>query len=106
MMDAMFSLARQHGTGQLLCIINADIVLFPDFVETARQIAAQREKFVMLGQRWDYDQTAPLDFSAGWVERLRTAVHAQGALHRPAGSDYFLFPQNCYTDLPAFISGR
>src|SRR6476620_4347368 len=41
MMDAMFSLARQHGTGQLLCIINADIVLFPDFVETARHIAAQ-----------------------------------------------------------------
>lgn len=106
MMDAMFSLARQHGAGQLLCIINADIVLFPDFVETARKIAAQREKFVMLGQRWDFDQTAPLDFSAGWIDRLRSAVHHQGALHRPAGSDYFLFPQGCYTDLPAFIIGR
>jgi hypothetical protein len=106
MMDAMFLLARQHGTGQLLCIINADIVLFPDFVETARQIAAQREKFVMLGQRWDYDQTTLLDFSAGWADHLRTAVQDQGALHRPAGSDYFLFPQNCYTDLPAFIIGR
>ena len=106
MMDAMFSLARQHGAGQLLCIINADIVLFPDFVETARQIAAQREKFVMLGQRWDYDQTTLLDFSENWADRLRSTVYRQGILHRPAGSDYFLFPQDCYTDLPAFIIGR
>jgi len=106
MMDAMFSLARQHGAGQLLCIINADIILFPDFVETARQIIAQREKFVMLGQRWDYDQTTLLDFATGWADRLRSTVQSHGLLHRPAGSDHFLFPRDCYTDLPAFIIGR
>lgn len=106
LMDAMFSLARQHGEGQLLCIINADIILFSDFVETARQIAAQREKFVMLGQRWDFDQTTLIDFSENWDRRLQSAVHHQGALHRPAGSDYFLFPLACYTDLPAFVIGR
>lgn len=106
LMDAMFTLARQHGQGQLLCIINADIILFSDFVEAAGQIAAQRQKFVMLGQRWDFDQTTLLDFSAGWADQLRNLVHSQGSLHRPAGSDYFLFPQACYTDLPAFVIGR
>lgn len=106
LMDAMFALARQHGTGQLLCIINADIILFPDFVETAGQLAAQRQKFVMLGQRWDYAQTTPIDFSANWVNGLRSTVHRLGELHRPAGSDYFLFPLACYTDLPAFVIGR
>lgn len=106
LMDAMFALARQHSTSQLLCIINADIILFPDFVENARQLAAQRQKFVMLGQRWDFDQTTLLDFSSGWAEQLRETVRSQGELHRPAGSDYFLFPQACYTDLPAFVIGR
>lgn len=106
LMDAMFTLARQHGTGQFLCIINADIILFPDFVETAKQAAAQREKFVLLGQRWDLDVTQPIDFSGEWVDRLRSTVHHQGVLHRPAGSDYFLFPAACYTDIPAFTIGR
>jgi hypothetical protein len=106
LMDAMFALARQHGQGQLLCIINADIILFADFVETARKIAAQRQKFVMLGQRWDFDQTTLLDFTTSWAEQLRDLVHSQGSLHRPAGSDYFLFPKACYTDLPAFVIGR
>jgi hypothetical protein len=106
LMDAMFALARQHGEGRLLCIINADILLFPDFVEAAKQVAAQRKKFVLLGQRWDLDVTQPIDFSAGWQERLRATVHAHGQLHRPAGSDYFLFPLACYTEIPTFTIGR
>ncbi len=105
-MDAMFALARQHGASQLLCIINADIILFPDFVETAKQAAAQCEKFVLMGQRWDFDVPQPLDFSGEWVNQLRSTVHRQGQIHRPAGSDYFLFPAVCYTDIPAFTIGR
>ena len=106
LMDAMFTLTRQHSAGRFLCIVNADILLLPDLVETAEQAAAQCEKFVLLGQRWDLDVTAPLDFSEGWADRLRATVHSQGQLHRPAGSDYFLFPFACYTDLPAFTVGR
>ena len=106
LMDAMFTLARQNGAGQLLCIINADILLLPDFVEAAKQVSEQREKFVLLGQRWDLDVTAPLDFSGDWVNRLRSTVYLRGSLHRPAGSDYFLFPVSCYTEIPAFTIGR
>ena len=29
-----------------------------------------------------------------------------GQLHRPAGSDFFLFPRTCYSDLPDFAVGR
>jgi hypothetical protein len=106
LMDAMFTVARQNGRGELLCIINADILLLPDFVEAAKQAAARCEKFVLLGQRWDLDVSGPIDFSDGWAERLRLTVHTQGQLHRPAGSDYFLFPLSCYTDIPAFTIGR
>ncbi len=106
LMDAMFRLARESSPTPLYAIVNADVILFDDFVAAAKNVSAQRENFVVMGQRWDLEVTDLLDFSAGWADRLRSTVHRQGSLHRPAGSDYFLFPSSCYTNLPAFIIGR
>ncbi len=52
------------------------------------------------------DVTNPLFFSDGWTDRLREDVGKRGQLHRPAGSDFFLFPKSCYTDVPDFAIGR
>jgi hypothetical protein len=92
------------------------MVLMDDFVEAAMEsmsllLARQRQavglhSFVMLSQRWDMDITQPLDFTEGWQNRLSSMVHRQGSLHRPAGSDFFLFPRTAYTDVPAFTIGR
>lgn len=106
LMDAMFRLARESSPTPLYAIVNADIILFDDFVQAAKNVSAQREKFVLMGQRWDFEINEPLDLSEGWANRLRSTVHRLGELHRPAGSDYFLFPASCYTELPAFIIGR
>lgn len=106
LMDAMFRLAREASPGELYCIVNADIILFPDLVESAQKVASATKKFVMLGRRWDMDITTPIQFSAGWEATLRESLKSQGTLHRPAGSDYFLFPSNCYTHIPAFVIGR
>jgi len=106
LISSMFQLARENSRSDLLCIINADMLLMPDFVEAAKQITHWRDKFVLLSQRWDLDVTQPLDFSTGWEEHLRTTVHAQGELHRPAGSDFFLFPLTSYLDIPDFAIGR
>jgi hypothetical protein len=106
LMDAMFRLAREASPTPLYAIVNADIILFADLVGAAKKVSAQMEKFVILGQRWDLNVTAPLDFSTGWQGQLRNTLHATGFLHRPAGSDYFLFPTSCYTNIPGFTIGR
>jgi hypothetical protein len=106
LISSMFQLARENSNGELLCIINADMILMSDFLDAARQSRRLRDKFVLLSQRWDVDISQPLEFTEGWQNRLRSAVHAQGQLHRPAGSDFFLFPRSCYTDLPDFTIGR
>jgi hypothetical protein len=106
LISSMFQLARENSNSDLLCIINADMILMSDFVEAARRSHLQREMFVLLSQRWDYDITSPIDFTAGWELRLRESVRKQNQLHRPAGSDFFLFPKNCYEDIPDFIIGR
>lgn len=106
LISSMFQLAREHGHGALLCIINADMILMPDFVEAARQVKSRRSQFVMLSQRWDVDVTQPIVFTEGWQDRLRSIVHGQGSLHRPAGSDFFLFPLSSFLQVPDFIIGR
>jgi len=106
LISSMFQLARENSAGELLCIINADILLMSDFVEAARDAVKLRENFVLLSQRWDLDLANPLFFSEGWTDRLRENVGKRGELHRPAGSDFFLFPTSCYTDIPGFTIGR
>lgn len=106
LISSMFQLARENSHSELLCIINADMLLMSDFVETVKQVTHLKDKFVLLSQRWDLDVTQKLDFSEGWEDRLQSTVHGQGSLHRPAGSDFFLFPKSCYTDVPNFAIGR
>jgi len=114
LISSMFQLARENSHSDLLCIINADMILLPDFVEAAKQIltldkrqqVVGLKRFVLLSQRWDYDIAALLDFAAGWESRLEESVRKQNQLHRPAGSDFFLYPKSCYTDIPNFTIGR
>ncbi len=106
LISSMFQLARENSRSDLLCIINADMILMPDFLEAARRSHQLRDKFVLLSQRWDLDITQPLEFSEGWQDRLSSMVHRQGSLHRPAGSDFFLFPKSCYAKIPDFTIGR
>lgn len=112
LISSMFQLARENSTSELLCIINADMILMPDFIEAARtvlyggRVSRPQRNFVLLSQRWDYDITEPIDFAEGWESQLRESVRKQNQLHRPAGSDFFLFPKSCYMDIPNFTIGR
>ena len=106
LISSMFQLARENANSDLLCIINADMILMPDFVEVARRSRMLRDKYVLLSQRWDLDITQPLKFTEGWQNRLRSIVRNQGFLHRPAGSDFFLFPLSTFREIPPFTIGR
>jgi hypothetical protein len=106
LISSIFHLARQASHSPLLAYLNADILVLPDFVSIARQVHAQVNRFLIVGQRWDLDVTSRLDFSAGWGERLWQDVRQFGALHRPAGSDYFIFPRELFSDMPGFAVGR
>jgi len=129
LISSMFRLARENSNSELLCIVNADMILMSGFVDAAHTVLyggrvgggvsiqtssystaavsrPQRDKFVLLSQRWDYDITSPIDFAEGWESGLRESVRKQNQLHRPAGSDFFLFPKSCYQDVPNFSIGR
>ncbi len=112
LVSAMLRAAREASDSPLLCIINADIILLPDFLAAARQVMALSAipplpgSYVLLSRRWDLDVRGEIDFADGWESGLRHAVQEQGRLHRPTGSDLFLFPRHCYEDVPDFAIGR
>src|SRR5687768_16791941 len=106
LVSSMFQLARENSKSDLLCIINTDMILMPDFLEAARKARTLREKFVLLSQRWDLDVIQSIEFTEGWQNRLQPTVYSQGTLHRPAGSDVFLFPFSTFHEVPNFTIGR
>lgn len=111
LISSMFQLTRENSTSDLLCIINADMILMSDFVQAALEsrsllLGRRQQNFVLLSQRWDLDVTQPIEFTAGWQNRLQATIDREGSLHRPAGSDFFLFPRSSYLDIPNFTIGR
>ena len=77
LISSMIELARENSSSDLLCIINADMILMSDFLEAANRTKMLRERFVLLSQRWDLDMTMPIDFSSEWANGLRSTVHGQ-----------------------------
>src|SRR5258708_18028838 len=106
LVSSMIGQARQNRDSPLLCIINTDIIVLPEFEAAARETFQRLREFVLLGRRWDLDITQAIDFSNGWSDRLRDRVRADGLLHRPSGSDYFIFPRSCFNEVPPFAIGR
>jgi hypothetical protein len=109
LINSIFDLARRHSRSPYLLFVNGDILLTRDVITAAEQIAAQAKQtrpFLLLGQRWDLEVTALLDFSGDWEPRLREDAQQRGSLHPPAGSDYFLFPKEAFSGIPDLAVGR
>ncbi|NTU75909.1 MAG: hypothetical protein HGA86_07290, partial [Anaerolineaceae bacterium] len=106
LISSIFDLARQHSKSPLLAYINADVLVLPDFLEMAKIVSRQMEKFLLIGRRWDLDLTELLEFSHGWQAQLQERTTSQGKMHVPAGSDYFIYPRACFDRIPDFAIGR
>lgn len=106
LLSDIFTLARDTSISPLLAYVNADIILLPNFLETAKKVLEREKQFLLVGQRWDLDVREELNFSEGWLERLTADLKTRGRRHPAGGSDYFIFPRSCFIKLPEFAIGR
>ncbi len=106
LVSSIFELARKASQSPILAYINADILTLPDFLEGAKIAAQLSDRFLLVGQRWDLDVRTAMDFCPKWVERLKIDLNDRGRLHARGGSDYFIFPRGCFTQIPDFAIGR
>lgn len=105
LLNFVFDHAQKLASYENVCYMNADIILFKDFLGAVNKI--NFKKFLMVGQRWDIDITEPWNFeSADWEKMLRGHVTSDGVLHPPSGSDYFVFPKGVLGKFLPFAVGR
>ena len=102
--------AEQHATRDLLCLVNADIVLTSTLESAAAACAAQFARFLFISRRWNLDLSGELDVSrADWEERLAREARAHGDLESIYGGvDLFLYPRGLWAkgELPPMAMGR
>lgn len=107
LINSAFDIAQQIGAHQLMCYVNADIILLSDFLKAVQQIHEHKSRFLLIGQRWDIDLNQAWDFTKpDWESELRAYVSKDGTLHPPTGIDYFAFPRGQYHNIPPFAVGR
>jgi hypothetical protein len=106
-LDFMFARAQEIARHPLLCYINCDIILFPEFCRALERVQSAHEKFLMVGRRWDLDVVHQLDFrkpdAAG---HLRKLAQQFGTQRGPDAVDYFAFRRGFYPKIPPLVLGR
>ena len=106
MLDDIFRIARDHSDSPLLAYVNADIILKRDFVDISGKMLKETDKFLLVGQRWDLDVRKDLFFEDGWEAEFDKDLAERGRRHPAGGSDYFIYPREIFTSIPAFAIGR
>lgn len=102
----IFTRAQQMATHDLLCYVNADIILLNDFMDAVARVRHIPE-FLMVGRRWDMDVLKRLDFNQpGWDSDLRERIEAEAELQCIYRIDYFLFTKGLYREVPPLALGR
>ena len=105
LVDDLFGKAQEIAENDILCYVNADIILLDDFMEAVERISFPG--FMMTGQRLDLELDKPLDFSSrNWKDQLKVTAVKQGKLHGHTGLDYFVFSRGLYPEMPPFALGR
>jgi hypothetical protein len=106
LISSMFELARMESESPFLAIVNTDILLFPNLISATQKVADELGEFVIVGQRWDIDVREPLNYPRNYFKELEELVRIRGSLHSQMGSDYFIFPRDCFMKIPEFAIGR
>jgi hypothetical protein len=91
----------------VLCYVNADILLLDDFMKAAQQAASWRDRFLLVGRRTNLDLDYLLDYSTpDWDRLVRRHALEQGIVAGSYYIDYFVFPRDFAKVMEPFAIGR
>lgn len=107
LLNDLFQQAEKRAAHQLLCYVNADIVLLDDFVDAIKKLQTWRIKFLMVGRRWDLDVTEALEFEVpNWDCIVRDSALIANRQCASNWIDYFAFTKGFAHQVLPFAIGR
>ncbi|MGD2162027.1 MAG: hypothetical protein PVF18_09185 [Anaerolineales bacterium] len=104
--NELFQSAQAAARNPILGYLNADIMLLDDFLPVVSTVSEHFSHFLIVGNRYDLDVDEELTFDGDWIGSLRQMITQRGLLHKPMGSDYFIFRKGQFQDIPEFVLGR
>jgi hypothetical protein len=106
LVSELFKQAESSATNDLMCYVNADIILLTDFMELTKRLDFLGNKIVAVAHRWDVDVKEFIDFSvSGWEKKFKQSVIEKGDLQE-GGWDYIVYPKELYENILPFSIGR
>ncbi|MBI4544599.1 MAG: hypothetical protein HY703_05370 [Gemmatimonadetes bacterium] len=106
-LNDVFARAQASSRHELLCYVNADIILLGDFMAALARLGNATAPFLGVGQRWELEVRELLDFSRpAWEAELQARRRSGGELAGFTAIDYFLFHRGFYAEMPPFFVGR
>jgi hypothetical protein len=106
LVNDLFQRAEESSDTSLFCYANCDIVLMSDFMQAVRRVAARKDRFLLIGHRWNLDVTDTLAFTPDWVDTLKRRIKLDGTLAGPTSIDFFVYPRGVLGEIPPFAIGR
>jgi hypothetical protein len=103
-LDYIFENVQTIAKNEIICYVNADIILLKDVVATIKKISFQR--FLLVGQRWDTDITDPINFEDPGCESHLKCDVTKNHKRFHGGIDYLIFPRGTFGTIPPFAVGR
>ena len=106
--DYMFARAQAMARHNIVCYLNCDIILLPDFTEAIRRVRSEYSEFLAIGRRWDLDITEKIDFSdSRWQEKITEMRVTDARQQTDWYIDYFVFSRGLFgQEIPPFAVGR
>jgi len=103
----LFAQAQRLAHNDLLCFLNADIVITQSTLDAARVVSDWKRPFLLVARRYDFTQPTPMELTGdGWDVDFRHRLEHEGTLMGPVYIDWFVFPRNLYQEVPDFAIGR
>lgn len=107
LVSSLFKNAQARASHDILCYINADIMLTDDFMGVVKLMKGCPGKFLVIGRRQDVDIPREINFNEpNWTEKIKLLIKQNGRLHASSGIDYFIFKKGTYSEIPPFVIGR
>jgi hypothetical protein len=105
LLSSVFRRAEERATYDLLCFVNGDLLLFPDFLDAVRRVAAARTRFLVVGETTNFDVAGEVAQDAE-LDALRRNALTAGTVRGREWIDFFVFPRGTVDRLPHFAVGR
>ena len=111
LLDYVFRTAHDLAEHNILCYVNADMILMSDFIKAVQIVSQKEREFLVVGRRWNVDMDGPFDFEQNhWEEQLRAyAIECERLNpYKPwrYAMDYFAFSRGLFHDIPPLAVGR